>query len=335
MRIGFILIVLMALVGFGLDFFDVSATFENDVIATIESKGFLSVMKASGMFYNGDVNLHSRHGDVDKIVRIEEGFGEFHFVPHEGVKVARISVEVWGEKHEISTFVLPRAVLSMGDWYLEVKEFAGTVGVKRGNSEITEPVKLGSRVFPGDCIYTSKNSYVVLVGPKGVTFSVVPNSVVYVKMVRKNEKDMVVQMKVDAGDVLTNVMEKLSTDSLIIMESEGVAAGVRGTIFSFERSDQVKIRTFRGEVSVIALGKGIDVSAGNMAVIPKTVLNRIEERLEWFDYRVKRAFERFEMKAKKALRPFGLQDFLSPLDRTLTSYKEMFKKLRLMQKRGK
>ncbi len=329
---SFFILILLVSFAFSLDFYDVSVSFQGDVIAGVENRGYLSVLRISGFPYDGSVDLESRDGAVSKRVLIDSGFGEFVFKPAQDVRIGIIEVKVEDEIHRIETLVLPKETLEMEDWYLVVKEFGGNVGIKRKGSEIVEAVRAGTKLFPGDSLFTSKDSYAILEGPGNTKFSVTPQSAIYVKMVKKGKNDFIVKIKVQAGDVLTETLKKLSIRSTIIMESKGVTAGVRGTIFSFESGENVKVRTFRGKVLVLAMGKSVDVDEGMMAVIPSKTLEIIKEKMDWFDSMAKKALERFEFRAREALKPFGLENFLTPIDKSLYSYKEMFEHLREINK---
>ena len=333
----------------GIGSYDVDLSFNDDLVGGRKVQAFISVIDSSMMNpYDGDVSLIAKNGKVLNFDgKVDGGLGMFDFVPDENATEVFFDVSSRYFERKFSFFSTPRKFLDSEDWYLVVKDFSGSVGIKRKGSSEVVAVEIGMKVFPGDEIYTMENSYVQLEGPNGINFFVVPNSVVRLDKFKKKEEDVLIKLKVMKGQTLSKILKKLSASSLVIVEAGGVTAGVRGTIFSmgFE-GDSLYLRTFKGRVALNVMGQTTDVEEGKMAVFSGDLLFYIREKRKIFeDLRrdIREVLSRgvmsymkrfelmehvmneiFELRARRALGRFGISSVVGKIDEGLKEFERKF-----------
>ncbi len=349
-KILIVFVVVLSVISFGLGELHIDVSFNSQLCGSVESEGFLAVL--SGITpYTGKAEILSENGTVkDYDGMVDYGLALFKFVPDENATQVSLKIKVDKTEKEFFFFSTPARFLNAKEWYLEIIGFEGSVGIKRKGSAFVEPVALGQKVYPGDEIHTMEKSYVELKGPNDMSFYVAPNSVVKLEDFKKKDSDVLLRIKVMRGDILTKILQKLSSSSLVVIEGGGVPAGVRGTIFSvgYNENDGLKVRTFQGSVVVNALGERVFVKQNKMLSLSKDLIEYIRERKISMERLRKEIAEvmkkgvgvvmkrmkimemymnlRFEMRAKKAMK--RINECLENIDVTLEEYENRFFKFR-------
>ena len=311
--------------------------FKEDLIGGKTSTGYVSVIDSMGFPYSGRADLDTVGGEALGDLEIQSGLGIFGLIPDENATEVKIALGVRTEKHDFVFFSTPKKFLEEGEgYYLKVADFAGNVAIKKAETIEEIPIKIGDKVGEGDIIYTSSESFVQLKDEKGNEYYIDENSSVLIRFARKKEKDFYIKLKVDGGNIVVNVIKKLLGSSMILVENNSVTAGVRGTAFSFDVDDGLKVRTFHGEVFLSVMGKKVDVSEGQMIDLPEDFMGGIrklrkqymsmkvdyesllkmsvEERLKSFDMMANQVLMMFDSKVRKAMSRYNFKDLMKPLD---------------------
>ena len=230
--------------------------------------------------------------------------------------------------------------------YLELVEFGGHVSYKKKGEDFYRPVSMGTRFHEGDEIWVQEDSYAVIDGPGGTRIEIAPNSKVLVKSVRKDERTVFLRVEVEKGEVVSRVVKELF-NTVLLVDGGSVTAGVRGTILGMEVQDEVVVRNYEGEVWVKAGSSIAELKARRMMRFTSEVLSafdRAQKRvMKKFEEMRKEMMKGFEEKAKELLSTFGMEDvfgidlskFSRPLDKELSTFEDMMKKLRKKWKGGK
>lgn len=333
------LITIVALLGVVAAAFNYKTTmmFKDELIGGKTSTGYVSVIDSLGFPYSGGVELNAVNGRILGNLEIQSGLGIFGLVPGEDATEVKITLGIEGEEHDFLFFSTPKKFLeSSEEYFLKVVDFAGNVAVKKAETLEEVPVKIGDRVGEGDVIYTSEKSFVQLKDENGNEYYIDENSSVLIKFAKKKEKDFFIKLKVNSGNIVINVIKKLLRSSMILVENSNVTAGVRGTAFSFEVNNDLKVRTFHGDVLLSVMGKKVEIKKGRMIDLPedfmegvrkltkqylsikvdyKSLLNMsVEERLRSFDMMANQIFMMFDSKVKKAMARYKFNDLIKPLD---------------------
>jgi len=335
--------------------YNTTMMFKDELIGGETSTGYVSVIDYMGFPYSGEVGLNAVNGKILGDVEIQSGLGIFGLIPDESATEVKIVLGIKDEKHDFLFFSTPRKFLENSEkYFLKVVDFAGNVAVKKAETLEEIPVKIGDRVGEGDVIYTSEESFIQLKDEKGNEYYIDENSSVLIKFAKKKEKDFLIKLKVDSGNVVINVVKKLLGSSMILVENSNVTAGVRGTSFSFEVKNDLKVRTFHGDVLLSVMGKKAEVRRGQMIDLPddfmegvrklreqylsmkvdyKSLLNmRVEERLRSFDMMANQILMMFDLKVKKVMARYKFRDFMHPLD---TDQEHMLMRMKEFKKKHK
>ncbi len=293
-------------------------------------EGHVNVELEFGTLENPDILIEGI--DVEGVLRLS------YIAPPDPVDETLKLIFENGEKKVFSFPIFPKPVKDLPYASFTVVEFAGNVAYRETGRSDWKPVKVGLHVFEGFEVGCAQDSYAKLIGPNGAVIEMTPESVIRFEKVRYDGKNMVVSVNVTIGETIFKIIKKLSRMSKFVVKADSVTAGVRGTIFSVENSDEIHVRTFEGEVWVGLPGMFVKVSKGVKFGIGKTALKMMRD----FEERSREIWEEFRRKAKEAwkmleeLSPFeGFFEEtpfeISPLDRTLDSYEEMFKRLMKMK----
>ena len=245
---------------------------------------------------------------------------------------------------EFSFQVLPDYE-KMEKTYLELIEFGGHVSYKKKGEDFYRPVSMGTRFHEGDEIWVQEDSYAVIDGPGGTRIEIAPNSKVLVKSVRKDKNTVFLRVEVEKGEVVSRVVKELF-NTVLLVDGGSVTAGVRGTILGMEVREGVVVRNYEGEVWVKAGSSIAELRARRMMRFTSEVLSafdRAQRRvMKKFEEMRKEMMKGFEQKARELLSTFGMEDafeidlseFSRPLDKDLSTFEDMMKKLRKKWRKG-
>lgn len=167
--------------------------------------------------------------------------------------------------------------------------YHGIAMVVNGDVEVishkeTEKLKVGTRIFQGDTLITSSESYAKIVMTDRNVISIPANSKVTISKYENDGKDGIknVELKLENGSVRCDVKEKYDTDkNKFQIKTQTVIAGVRGTDFLVNHdstSMTSEITTFKGAVLVEVLkeekptGDQVLVKAGQMTKVGPTLI---------------------------------------------------------------
>ena len=311
-----------------------------DIIAGSRAQIILTLMDDFGMLYMGDAEISTSAGKVLTKNPVEFDMGSAmldYEAPRKSGKVD-FKVKAQGENLGFSVEVLPDYT-AMKEQFFEVKDFGGYVSVKRKGKDFYKPISSGEKLFEGDQLQVLEDSYAVLEGPGGNQIEIAPNSEVLIKKVRSDSKTVFIRIEVVKGEVVSKVVKEMF-NTVLLVDSQSVTAGVRGTVLGVEVSDGLSIRNYEGEVWVRTNGEYLELPQMKMMRFGKETLGKFEraqrEMMRQFDEMEKDIMSGFEEQARQLLSNFGMEEsfridmrqFVKPLDKSLKSFDEMINSLR-------
>ena len=312
----------------------------NDVISGSDSQIILTLMDDFGMFYMGNADISASRGEVLSENPMEFDMGSAIVKYRAPVKTGKVDfkLKVQGEELTFSVEVLPDYT-SMKEQSFEVKEFGGYVSVKRKGKDLYKPVSSGEKLFEGDQLQVLEDSYAILEGPGGNQIEIAPNSEVLIKKVRSDSKTVFIRIEVVKGEVVSKVIKEMF-NTVLLVDSQSVTAGVRGTILGVEVTDGLSIRNYEGEVWVRTNGEYMDLSQMKMMRFGRETLKEFDraqkEMMRRFSEMEKEMMSGFEEQARQLLSNFGMEEsmkidmrqFVKPLDKQLSTFDDMINSLK-------
>lgn len=145
-----------------------------------------------------------------------------------------------------------------------IKEFTGTVELKRSNSSAWEPAKPGDAVSKSMIISTGFRSMAVLtVGSSSIT--VHPLTRLSLEEIINQNKNETLNVKLNTGKVKVEVTPPSGTKASVNVQSPSSTASVRGTSFEMD-SDSLQVHT--GAVAYSGTGgRTVTVKAGKKSFV--------------------------------------------------------------------
>ena len=312
----------------------------NDIIAGNKSQIVLTLMDDFEMLYMGEAVISPSSGEIltKNPVEFDMGSAIMDYKAPQSPGKVEFKVNVQDEMLKFSVEVLPDYT-AMKEQFFEVKEFGGYVSVKRKGEDLYKPVSSGEKLFEGDQLQVLEDSYAVLEGPGGNQIEIAPNSEVLIKKVRSDSKTVFIRIEVVKGEVVSKVMKEMF-NTVLLVDSQSVTAGVRGTILGVEADDDLSIRNYEGEVWVRTNGMYMDLPQMMMMKFGKDTLREFDraqkEMMRRFNELEKDIMNGFEEQAKQLLSNFGMEEsfridmrqFVKPLDKQLKTFDDMINSLR-------
>lgn len=180
----------------------------------------------------------------------------------------------------------------------------------------TEKLKVGARIFQGDTLITSADSYAKIVMSDRNVISISADSKVIINKYENDGKVGIknVELQLENGSLRCDVKEKYDTDkNKFQVKTQTVIAGVRGTDFLVAHDSAAassEVTTFKGIVSVQAIkenvptGEQVMVKAGQMTkvdnkLVPEKPVDLSEKDLSSIDKKTAIAAEEKKAKADK------------------------------------
>lgn len=163
-----------------------------------------------------------------------------------------------------SFFILTAAVVFAQNSDAVIKEFTGTVELKRNNSAAWVPAKPGDEISKSMVISTGFRSMAVLtVGSS--TLTVHPLTRLSLEEIINQNKNETVNLKLNTGKVKVDVNPPSGTRTSFNVQSPSSTASVRGTSFEMD-SDSLQVQT--GSVAYSGTGgRTVMVKAGNSSYV--------------------------------------------------------------------
>jgi len=169
------------------------------------------------------------------------------------------------KKFLLSLFFISAAVITFAqNSDAVIKEFTGTVELKRSNSAAWIPAKPGDTVSKSTIVSTGFRSIAVLtVGSS--TLTVHPLTRLSLEEIINQNKNETVNIKLNTGKVRVEVNPPSGTKTSLNVQSPSSTASVRGTSFEMD-SNSLQVHT--GAVAYSgAGGKPVTVSAGKKSYV--------------------------------------------------------------------
>ncbi|HOK87974.1 MAG TPA: FecR domain-containing protein [Fervidobacterium sp.] len=130
-----------------------------------------------------------------------------------------------------------------------IDSFKGSVALKKEGKKTWESVKASSKIQEGDEILTLEKSYAIVKFPDGSMTKISENTqVLFEKLRQSKDGKILVSIVIQKGGTY-NVVQKIVTGSSFEVKAGSVTAGVRGTAFGVDYTDEKPVvKVWEGEV---------------------------------------------------------------------------------------
>lgn len=173
-------------------------------------------------------------------------------------------------------------------WLSWAQAYHGLAMVVNGDVEHishgeSEKLKVGARIFQGDTLITSADSYAKIVMSDRNVLSISADSKVTINKYENDAKVGIknVELQLENGSLRCDVKEKYDTDkNKFQVKTQTVIAGVRGTDFLVSHdstSTTSEVTTFKGIVSVQAIKE--NVPTGEQVMVKAGQTTKVDSKL--------------------------------------------------------
>jgi hypothetical protein len=183
------------------------------------------------------------------------------------------------------TFLFPEFSFGSAERKCTIKQFVGTVKIRRGASTTWNDARPKMPLKEADALRTFIESEAELETNEGTVIKVGENTTIELSKLYGDSEQQNTSVKILNGAVLANVKKLLSTTSSFDFQTPTATAAIRGTIVGFEVSkEQTKVKVYEGKVFVIPLGsqKGIEIQPNQMGIVRKgdnaVAIEKIQEK---------------------------------------------------------
>jgi len=132
---------------------------------------------------------------------------------------------------------------------LEIETLSGNVLHKSSQTDVWNNLNRNNSIKEEDEIYVAANSFLKLLGPQEIEIEITEDSQLIFERLRQEKEEIDVRYLIKKGTTYNSISTQLLPGSkFIVNDKNSVAAGVRGTRFSFETAEDSIIRVYKGEV---------------------------------------------------------------------------------------
>ncbi|BBE31382.1 hypothetical protein OSSY52_15230 [Tepiditoga spiralis] len=150
---------------------------------------------------------------------------------------------------------------------LKVVKLSGPNLYKEKGNDVWNPLNPNIELTEGDEVLVAEKGYLKLSGPNEINIDISENTQMLFSVLREVDKKIDFRYKLKKGVTYNSINKKLLPGSkFIITDNQDVAAGVRGTRFSFESGEKCVVRVYDGVVQVAAQNKSWNINPNNMFI---------------------------------------------------------------------